>query len=153
MIVQVGAVGEFTDYKYVVVIAFVGDRIVLCRHRDRLTWETPGGHIERGEAPREAAVRELYEEAGITARTLSDLGDYRVGDVTGRVFVAEVGARHPLPHFEMAETRDVEELPTDLTYPEIANMLVQHARAWRSQGTRRGAESADEVRGVGIGGS
>src|SRR5450759_3451320 len=35
-------------------------RLVLCRHRDRSTWETPGGHIEPGESPREAAVRELY---------------------------------------------------------------------------------------------
>jgi len=153
VIVQVGAVGEFTDYKYVVVIAFVGNRIVLCRHRDRLTWETPGGHIEPGEAPRQAAVRELYEEAGITASTLSDLGDYRVGDVTGRVFVAEVGTRHPLPHFEMAETREVDELPSDLTYPEIAHMLVQHARTSRSQASRRPAASASDVSGGGVSGS
>ena len=135
MIVEVADVGSYSSYKYVVVVAFAGSRLVLCRHRDRSTWETPGGHIEPGESPREAAVRELYEEAGIEPGRLSVAGDYRVGTITGQVFVAEVGRRHALPAFEMAETRDVADLPENLTYPDIAQVLVQYARSWRTLGS------------------
>jgi len=42
--------------------------VLLLRRSDAVTdpglWNTPGGHIEPGEGPREAAVRELSEEAG-----------------------------------------------------------------------------------------
>lgn len=31
----------------------------------KATWEIPGGHVERGETPREACLRELREELGI----------------------------------------------------------------------------------------
>ena len=33
-------------------------------HKERDTWESPGGHIDEGETPLEAAERELYEETG-----------------------------------------------------------------------------------------
>jgi len=35
------------------------------RHRDQGAWQIPKGAIERGEAPIEAAVRELHEELGV----------------------------------------------------------------------------------------
>ena len=44
----------------------VGARgIVLHRHRILGTWVAPGGHIDVGEAPRDAAVREASEETGM----------------------------------------------------------------------------------------
>lgn len=33
--------------------------------------EFPAGHVERGETLKQAAVRELYEETGLTAKRLS----------------------------------------------------------------------------------
>lgn len=46
----------------------VGPRgTVLHRHRRLGLWLQPGGHIERGEAPWDAAVREVAEETGIAA--------------------------------------------------------------------------------------
>jgi 8-oxo-dGTP pyrophosphatase MutT (NUDIX family) len=36
-------------------------------------WVLPGGHIEPGESPAEGAIRELYEEAGITAEAMQEI--------------------------------------------------------------------------------
>lgn len=39
-------------------------RVLMVFDRYRRTWELPGGHIETGESPRQAAARELLEESG-----------------------------------------------------------------------------------------
>lgn len=41
------------------------ERFVMARHAKR-GWEIPGGHIEAGESPLEAGVREFAEETGHT---------------------------------------------------------------------------------------
>ena len=40
---------------------------------DPTVWVLPKGHIERGESPEETAVREVFEEAGVTARIVEFL--------------------------------------------------------------------------------
>ncbi|WP_073502990.1 NUDIX hydrolase [Actinacidiphila paucisporea] len=39
-------------------------RVLMVFDRYRRSWELPGGRIEVGESPRQAAVRELMEESG-----------------------------------------------------------------------------------------
>ncbi|WP_051722776.1 NUDIX hydrolase [Streptomyces albus] len=51
-----------------------GDRLLMVYERDRATWELPGGGIDPGESPREAAVRELAEESGQIADELRFTG-------------------------------------------------------------------------------
>ncbi len=73
-----------------------GDRLVLVRNwrvavGDRL-WEFPAGTLEPGEAPPGAAGRELEEETGYRATTITHLGDFYTSpgfcDELMRVFVA-----------------------------------------------------------------
>ena len=42
--------------------------------RGRLGWSLPKGHLEEGETPEDAAVREVEEETGIRGRLLAPLG-------------------------------------------------------------------------------
>ena len=72
-------------------------RILLIKHRDTDTWVTPGGAIEPGETPAEAAVREMWEETGLVVRPVRILGvfggpefvvEYSNGDRTSYVIVA-----------------------------------------------------------------
>jgi 8-oxo-dGTP pyrophosphatase MutT (NUDIX family) len=44
------------------------DRILLHRHKRLGIWLQPGGHLEPGESPADAAVRETLEETGVEAR-------------------------------------------------------------------------------------
>jgi len=46
---------------------------------DTLSWELPGGTIERGEDPAEGAVRECFEETGVRCRDLKPLLVYYPG--------------------------------------------------------------------------
>jgi 8-oxo-dGTP pyrophosphatase MutT (NUDIX family) len=49
------------------VLAETTGRVLLLCRSDRGDWCQPGGHVEEGEEPHEAAVRELDEETGFLA--------------------------------------------------------------------------------------
>lgn len=44
------------------------NRVLLVKHKKLGLWLTPGGHIEEGELPQQAAEREFWEETGIKVR-------------------------------------------------------------------------------------
>lgn len=60
-----------------------GDEILLVRQYrllvNGLSWEIPGGRVEEGEAPQDAAIRECFEETGVECRHLQALAGYHPG--------------------------------------------------------------------------
>jgi ADP-ribose pyrophosphatase YjhB (NUDIX family) len=135
--------GTLTNFKYVVVFARIKTAAdgqyqwIYCRHKRRNTWDVPGGHIEPGETPEEAARRELFEETGAKAFELEKAGEYfacdephETPDVTwsnGAVYIARVTELGELPESEMGEIQLFSGLPAALTYPDIIKTLFPHA--------------------------
>lgn len=42
--------------------------------RGRLLWSLPKGHVEEGETPADAAIREVFEETGLNSEIAGELG-------------------------------------------------------------------------------
>jgi 8-oxo-dGTP diphosphatase len=121
--------GSVDDSKltYVVMGARYRGEWIFVRHRERQSWEMPAGHIEPGEGPDRAAVRELYEEAGVVNSSLTVISDYSVSQggktAFGRLYYADVKELEPLPEHEIEEIKLSRELPSHLTYPEVQTLL------------------------------
>ena len=52
------------------------DTILLIQRRDIPVWVLPGGGIEPGEKPEEAAVREMQEETGLQVSIVRKIAEY-----------------------------------------------------------------------------
>ena len=50
--------------KFAVIISKTDNKWIFCKHKERDTYEIPGGHREENETIMETARRELMEETG-----------------------------------------------------------------------------------------
>lgn len=79
--------------KHVWVICRYEMQWLLTDHKQR-GYEFPGGKVESGESPEEAAKREVKEETGGVVQSLHYLGQYYVqgkaGDVIKNVYYADI---------------------------------------------------------------
>lgn len=109
-------------------IAFNGERFVMVRHRER-AWEMPGGRLKHGETHEQAAVREFFEETGMS---LEIVGQIRIAKPGGKVFVGLVrGKLVDRPsEYSIVEVKEFTELPPVLSFPlvEYETMLAQAKR-------------------------
>ena len=119
--------------RFAVIISKHDGKWVFCKHKERDTYEIPGGHREAGESILEAAKRELAEETGALRFSISPVCVYSVtgknrvnrsGEETfGMLFYADVQAFGEL-NSEMEGVYLLDELPAEWTYPLIQPLLI-----------------------------
>lgn len=123
------------DLLFAVIVSRFQNKWILAKHKDRDTWEIPGGHREKGEAIDITAERELQEETGAKEFKLVPICIYSVTkedkDTTehpvstfGGLYFAQVTELGDLPNLEIEEIRLFDKLPSQLTYPEIQPRLL-----------------------------
>lgn len=124
--------------KFAVIIAKTEGKWVFCRHRERDTYEVPGGHREPGETIIETAKRELREETGAVDFTIQPICVYSVkgktkvnqneNDVSyGMLFYADIFLFEEL-HSEIEEILITDSLVENWTYPLIQPKLLEEAK-------------------------
>ena len=122
--------------KFAVIVSRYDRQWVFCKHRERSTYEVPGGHREPGESIRAAAVRELYEETGAVRFCISPVCVYSVAserfpddETFGMLYFADIQAFQELPEFEMERVVLFSDLPKNLTYPQIQPELHKKVKS------------------------
>ena len=124
-----------TRLHFAVIAARSNGKWIFCKHKDRDTYEIPGGRREPGEAILDTARRELQEETGALSFSLSPVCVYSVTGKTrvnesgeesyGLLCTAEVFSFAQELHSEMDHILFADDLPEALTYPLIQPVLFQ----------------------------
>ena len=120
-------------FRYAVIVSRFQGRYIYCKHKERDTWEIPGGRREPEEAILDTAGRELFEETGAKDFKLYPVCAYAVvrqGEEKsyGLLCFADIRELGKLPDSEIERTGLFETEPENLTYPEIQPLLFQKVR-------------------------
>ena len=124
--------------KFAVIISKTNGKWVFCKHKERDTYEVPGGHREEIENILETAKRELKEETGALDFTISPICVYSVtgknkvnetGEETyGMLFFADIKTFENELHSEMEKVLITDTLIENWTYPLIQPKLIEEAK-------------------------
>ncbi|WP_099466877.1 NUDIX hydrolase [Konateibacter massiliensis] len=119
---------EEKNFKFAVIFAKYKGKWVFCKHKERDTYELPGGHREPGEEIDEAAGRELHEETGAIDFAIRRICAYSVtenGEETfGMLYFADVRTFEKELHSEIEKIIITDEMPTEWTYPLIQPLIL-----------------------------
>jgi 8-oxo-dGTP diphosphatase len=125
--------------KFAVIISRSNGKWVFCKHRERDTYEVPGGHREVDETILETAKRELQEETGAVDFEIKPVCVYSVKGKTrinenvddetfGMLFIANILSFEEI-HSEIEKIIFVDKLVDNWTYPLIQPKLIEEARS------------------------
>lgn len=122
---------------FAVIISRTDGKWVFCKHKERDTYEVPGGHREAGETIEETAKRELKEETGAVDFKIRPVCVYSVKGKTrinkdeeqetfGMLYVADIFSFEEI-HSEIEKIIICDELVNNWTYPLIQPKLIEEA--------------------------
>ena len=121
--------------KFAVIISKSKGKWVFCKHKERNTYEIPGGHREDNETIEETAKRELMEETGAIDFEIKPVCVYSVtgknrvnetGEETyGMLYYADIKTFEGSLHSEMEKVVLFDTLPADWTYPLIQPLQIK----------------------------
>ena len=125
--------------KFAVIISKTNGKWVFCKHRERDTYEMPGGHRECGEDIMAAAKRELKEETGAVDFDIKPICVYSVKGKTrinandndetfGMLFFADIFSFEEF-HSEIESILITDRLVDNWTYPLIQPKLLEEAKS------------------------
>ena len=138
--IEVNFYDEVDDFllEFAVIISKSNGKWVFCKHKERDTYEVPGGHRETGEKIEDTAVRELKEETGAVDFNIKPVCVY---SVKGKTRVNENAAKESFGMLYAAEIFSFEEIHSEIekivlsddlirqwTYPLIQPKLISEAK-------------------------
>lgn len=123
--------GEIPNYKlkFAVIVAKHKGELVFVRHKDRDTYEIPGGTREPKEPINKTAHRELIEETGAKKFSIKPICVYGIRkkkyEYFGKLYIAEIFEFGELPEMEIVEVIKTNTIPSNLTYPKIQPYILE----------------------------
>ncbi len=145
--------------EFAVIVSRYEGKWVYCKHKERSTYEVPGGHREKGEDINHTAERELHEETGAVTFDLHKICAYSVETADspadnqgikqeaaadnarvsnkktsyGMLYYADIKEFGRLPDMEMEKTVLFDAIPDNLTYPLIQPELIRKVKEFLEQ--------------------
>jgi len=117
-------------------------QVLLCRRSPERAWcpgvwDLPGGHIEPGESPQEALVRELHEEIGVNVQVPRHDCHFRLSteDFDMQVWVisewiGDPTNESPDEHDEISWFSEPSAVGLDLAHEGYPSLISEAFRGW-----------------------